>query len=216
VIKVVFLDWYGTLCQSHFFEHWADSNHPYGCSYQAIQEWFRDPASSEFQRAWMVGEKLLGDWIALVSQITGLDGATVEAELIESMRGWCLIDPGTLDLVGALQSKGVRVVIASDNMDGFETLALPQMGLSNAFDGVLNSAVLGCQKGDPDEFGRSRFFVPFLEAGGIGPGESVLIDDSEDVASVLEQTGIQFLHSPFGTGPTKQLSDVLARQGSFV
>ena len=208
-LKVVFLDWYGTLSVSRFFEHWTSPDHRYYQHFLDIQRWWDSSADLEFQRDWLVGKRSTDDWLEIASGLSGLEISVLRSELIEGMRGWRLIEPATLELVCALQARGVRVVIASDNVDVFDKFALPAMGLSETFDGVLNSAVLGYQKGDPDEFGRSRFFVPYLESNGIGSGESVLIDDSEGVRQVIERTGIRFLHAPKGTGPGRNLRELL-------
>ncbi|CAN5607524.1 hypothetical protein BH11ARM2_BH11ARM2_19440 [soil metagenome] len=210
VLKAVFLDWYGTLSTSHFLGHWAREGHPQRGAYKGLQEWWHAPESQIFLDGWLRGRYDAEGFIDEIAGHLGLSREFVASELEESYRQWTLLEPETKSLLAELRRRGVRVVLATDNVDACIRWAIPALGLQDSFDDVLSSHEIHLFKGEVDSAGRSGFFLPYLEKHGIGPGESALIDDSIGLAETVERTGIRFLHAPHGTGPRAHLRALLA------
>lgn len=209
LVKVVFLDWYGTLSLSRFFEHWSAEGHPRQASFARLQGWWLSGESRSFLDAWLTGARTTDHFVREMGVLLELPEGEIREELIEGFGSWTLLDNETPAQIAELRARGTRVVLATDNVDAGIRWGPAALGLSQSFDAILSSHDLGVCKGQPDERGRSRFFAPYLEAEGIGPGESVLIDDAAHIAEVVEATGIRFLHAPFGTGPGLHLSRLL-------
>jgi FMN phosphatase YigB (HAD superfamily) len=83
----------------------------------------------------------------------------------------------TVDSLQAIREQGIKVVLATDNMDAFCRWTVPAMHLGGIFDAILDSASLGVLKDDLVG-GRSPFFGPWLSDQRIAPSEAVLVDDS--------------------------------------
>lgn len=191
---LILLDWYRTLSTSLFWEHWSVSPDPalrdaaarlahalFGTRNDLIDPWLRGQLSAE-----QVLERL--------APTTAVDPALALRGLAEGCAGMHLLSPRILAQVERLRAHGVAVGIATDNMDTFTRWTVPALGLDRWFDPILNSAERGALKGDPlDDAGASPFFGPLLA--GLGPDASVfLIDDSAEIASVVEEAGIVFCH----------------------
>jgi beta-phosphoglucomutase-like phosphatase (HAD superfamily) len=101
-------------------------------------------------------------------------------------------DPETPRLVAQLRRRGVRVVIATDNMDSFSRFTVPALGLSEMFDDILNSFELKALKADCDAGGRSLFFQPYLRAQELAPAQCVLIDDAQPTPEYCGQMGLGY------------------------
>lgn len=208
--KVVFVDWFNTLSSSRFFEHWSAPDHPYRGRFDSLQDWWFDAASQPFLDDWLTGSRVCEDFVGLMSDRLDLSRSVIEAELMEGFRHWSLLEPGTKPLLAALRDGGVKVVLATENVDACIRWAIPALGLDDSFDTVLSSHELGALKHQAEASGRSRFFGDYLEAEGVGAGESVLIDDSAHLRPAVESFGIGFLHAPKGTGPGVHLRRLLA------
>lgn len=77
-------------------------------------------------------------------------------------------------------------------MDSFPRWTVPALTLTEMFDDILDSFTLKAMKGDFDETGKSMFFSDYLSKNNILPGESVLIDDSEDKEDRITKIGIVY------------------------
>lgn len=168
--RVVFLDWAGTMSHSLFWSRWHEAD---PARRQRVQrDLFGDEA---LVHDWMRGRLSAEDVVAVVCR--GDDPALWLTELERSCREMALADDRLRLLVPALRSTGVRVVIATDNMDTFARWTVPALGLVQLVDDVLDSWRLGCLKDDRDRAGRSPFFHPWLEREKIDPADAVLFDD---------------------------------------
>ncbi len=209
MLKAVFVDWFGTLSISRFFEHWSAPDHPRRREFDRLQAWWFDAASQPFLDEWLTGARTCEDFVGAMSALFGLPPAEVEAELMEGFRHWTLLEPETKPLLAALRQKGVRVVLATENVDACIRWAVPALDLGDGFDAILSSHELRALKHESDESGRSLFFGDYLRAQGIGPGETALIDDSAHLQAAIEAFGVRFLHAPKGVGPGAHLRRLL-------
>jgi FMN phosphatase YigB (HAD superfamily) len=113
-------------------------------------------------------------------------------ELIVSAKSMKFNDTGIVDQIKSLRKAGVKVVIATDNMDTFKRWTVPAMELEQLFDDIIDSYSKKALKTDFIK-GNNLFFKDYIKKSKIKPGESILIDDSENAAAV-ERLGIKFKH----------------------
>lgn len=173
---VVFIDWDLTLSGSRFWGHWAVDP-----KRQKDIELIRRlvfASNSGFIDDWMRGRYSAEEAVTEIARRTGLDANKLLLGLRESCANMTLYDNQTLDMVDGLRAKGVKIVIATDNMDTFSRWTVPALGLNDHFDEILNSHELKARKKDKSSVGGSAFFADFFERYRIDPARSVLIDDS--------------------------------------
>lgn len=191
---VVLLDWYRTLSGSLFWEPWMTSE---DAALRAVAGGMADALfgrPNDTIEPWLRGQVSAEAAIARVAPAAAVDPVLALRGLAESCAGMTFLSPAMLAAVRRLRAQGIAVGIATDNMDTFTRWTVPALGLDRWFDPILNSADLGAVKGDPpDGSGRSPFFGAFLA--GLTPGTNVfLVDDSAEIAGVVEAAGITFCH----------------------
>lgn len=120
------------------------------------------------------------------------DFETVFKEFVKGCELMEFVDPKVPDLIKRLRKKGIKVYIASNNMDSFDRWTIPAMKLNSLFDGIINSFAIKALKHDFDNDGRSLFFGSVLKSEGVSPHETILIDDSEDKENLLGNYGINY------------------------
>jgi putative hydrolase of the HAD superfamily len=107
---------------------------------------------------------------------------------------WNVVPDGVADQVAALRATGVAIAVVS-NADGTVESLLRKSGL--AFDIVIDSAVVGYAKPQPEIFGFA------LEKLGVSPADAVHVGDTAwaDVVGA-RAAGVRPLHmDPFGDCP---------------
>jgi FMN phosphatase YigB (HAD superfamily) len=183
--KVVFVDWAGTMSQSMFWSRWKETA---PARWQRVQKsLFGDP---KLVKDWMRGRYTAEEIVRKLATGDDLSLNDWAAELERICCEMQLADPRIPVLLSALRSLGVKVVIATDNMDTFSRWTVPSLGLLELVDEVLDSSQLGYLKADRDARGRSPFFHSWLEAQGLEPSESVLFDDG---GQHVEELGITWV-----------------------
>ncbi len=198
--KVVFLDWYGTLSTSKFWGHLERSIHD-----KIETSLF---GNLKIADSWMRGEFLTENVIEKLAEDTKLGYEMLLTEFVKSCESMKFISDDTDKLVLKLRKKGVKVFIATDNMDSFTRWTVPAMKLDKIFDGVLNSHNLKALKKD-FKAEKSLFFEKFLKDNKIKPGESIIIDDAEDRERKIERSGIVYKRIIHGEGITKELLELI-------
>lgn len=183
--KIIFIDWYGTLSDSKFWDH-LDShsfeligNSLFGSLKQLITPWMKGDLTSE-------------EVVSRLSDDTNLSPEYLLKEFIVSCKH--MVVPGsTLQLIKELREKDFKVYVATDNVDSFTRWTVPSLNLNNHFDGILNSSNIKSLKRDFGESGCSLFFHKFLTENDLEPDECILIDDSEDLNDQVKKFGIKYL-----------------------
>lgn len=114
--------------------------------------------------------------------VAGLAGAEAAADdaLVERLRRavravptqqlWSEVLPGVPEALEALRAAGIRRVVVS-NSDGTIEAGLVEMGLRDALDAVVDSAVVGVEKPHPGIFAHA------LEAAGVAPERALHVGD---------------------------------------
>ncbi len=192
--KYLFIDWYKTLSTSIFWEPFKNDTHPYHYIYEPIQN-FLLRESFDVLNNWMRGHLTSEDIVTQLCEELHFDPKIMFNELILSCQNMRLMSENTFNLVTAIRSSGIRVVIATDNMDTFLRWTVPSLGLDQYFDDILSSFDLGVLKSDVDEQGRSLFFAHYLKSNAIESGESLLLDDSDEkLGQIIRRTGMDYEH----------------------
>lgn len=209
--NTIFIDWNGTISTSKFWGHLEKSDN------KKDREFFNRVEKSLFKnlrdsiKPWMLGGLKSEDIIKRVANDSKLEYDKVFKEFIKSCQTMEFVSLEIPKLVSKFRKKGVKVVIATDNMDSFTRWTYPGLKLYNHFDGFLNSHDIGAMKGHKGKNGKSLFFHKYLILSGLKPQESILIDDSEDKEDTIQNFGIDYLKIEPPKGLVPALKDLLSR-----
>jgi FMN phosphatase YigB (HAD superfamily) len=202
-VRVVFVDWHKTLSTSLFWQHRR------GCRLSAADS--ARVRSFVFSRGelvqqWMRGATATEDVCTLVARGLGLGVQDLLADLEHSCRRFEFDDSASVEALQTIRDRGIKVVLATDNMDAFSRWTVPALDLTSIFDAILNSASFGVLK-DDRVGGQSPFFGPWLTHQRIAPSEAVLIDDSPSASAAAIGLQIRLIENP------GKLASVLAQLG---
>lgn len=198
----LFVDWHLTLSTSVFWGQFSDPQHPQHALFALMQSRLFVPSGeSRWLLPWMRGALTCEEVLADVCRGTDVDLPFALRALQESCSQMRLVSEAIPHAVAALRARGLRVVIATDNMDTFQRWTVPSLGLGALFDDILCSFDLRALKEDVDQDGRSRFFADYLQRQRIGWGESLLLDDGDEAfGAVIRRFGIEYSHIEPGKG----------------
>ncbi len=208
----LFVDWHLTLSTSLFWEQFSDSQHPQHPLFALMQlKLFAPDGAHTWLLPWMRGHLTSEEVVVEVCHGTGYDPVFALQALRDSCQQMRLVSDEIPGLVAELRTKGLQIVIATDNMDTFHRWTVPSLGLHTLFDDVLSSWRLQALKEDVDQDGRSRFFADYLQAHQISPGQSLLLDDGdEEFGNTIRRFGIDYQHIEPGTGLVPALQELIA------
>lgn len=131
---------------------------------------------------------------------TGLGREVTVAELMASIRFHPY--PDSAPALAALRAGGLRVVCVS-NWDFELGEVLGRIGLADAFDAVVVSALAGARKPDPAIFARA------LAAAGCTASEAIHVGDSDDDVAGARAAGIDVLRiDRSGNGELASLAEL--------
>src|SRR6266566_1007325 len=123
--NTIFLDWDGTLSVSKFWGHWESARTQ---DHRLIQEkLFR--TRPDVIVSWMRGQMTCEECLNLLSHEVGIERDTMLAALEQSCRTMRFVAPEVPRLVAELRNQGLKVVIATDNMDTFSRWTVPALNL---------------------------------------------------------------------------------------
>jgi FMN phosphatase YigB (HAD superfamily) len=188
--KVLFIDWDGTLSNSKFWENCINPD----IDQRSILEFksFLFEESKEVVVSWMRGDISTADVMSLGADRFGLNKSILCKELENSCRTMKFISPDIPKQIKKIQQKGIKVVIATDNMDTFNNWTVPSLSLEEIFDDIVDSPSRRALKADFND-GHSPFFEPYLRELNIKAKDCVLVDNSLN-NSVLKSIGMGFVH----------------------
>ena len=203
MIKTVFIDWYQTLSTSKFWSHLEDSTHHHHTIVEPLRRTLFIEQNHVFED-WLVGRLSSEQIMQLLADHTGIPYEKVWQEFIAGFEYQSLVSDEILPMVELLRQRNIKVVIATDNMDCFNRWCVPALALDSHFDGVLNSFYIGHLKKEVVG-GRALFFHDYLQQQGIGPGESIIFDDSPNLVHATRAAGIDYRQIEAGTGLLPEL-----------
>ncbi len=187
--KVLFIDWHQTLSYSSFWSQLDDPKHPYSVYYPLIQRWlFRD--NIPLVDRWMRGAITYPEICGMVAAANGLEADVVRDTLEQSAAAMELCSDEVRSLIANIRNQGVKVILATDNMDTFSKITVRNLSLDRLFDGILVSSERGCLKYEVND-DSIPFFDPFLRAHNFAYAEAVLLDDSEDRSGTYQRLGFK-------------------------
>jgi len=189
--QIIFIDWNKTLSNSLFWEHLQDVNHRHNKYLNSIEK-------SMFQNnrnlinPWMRGLYTSEDIVEILSKDSGVPKEIILHELAESCYQMKYVSNDIPKLIKKIKSKGIKVVIATDNMDTFERFTIPSMEIGNLFDDFLISCKLKVLKEDIQE-DSIPFFDNYLNKYNLSYQDAVLLDDCIDTTGVYNKLGFQII-----------------------
>jgi FMN phosphatase YigB (HAD superfamily) len=207
-IKVVFIDWYGTLSVSKFWYQFENPEHKYH-AYSARLDAVIRSQGTQIVKPWMKGELSSEAAIRKIAKAANISYDFLYAEFVRSVSTMKLVS-GALALVERIRSQGVAVAIATDNMDSFTRWTVPTLNLRQNFDYILNSSSLKCLKAEKSTEGESLFFSRFIRDHALYPNQCMLLDDSLTIGPVVESYGMKYVSVEFGVGLVSVLTDLLS------
>lgn len=190
--STIFIDWNKTLSSSLFWENWSKEGHTHGHDFRLIQSYLFSSDTTTLQD-WMRGKHTSEEVIYRVAQQNRLDYQLLFDEFVLSCNQMKLTSPEVPLLITELKSKGITIVIATDNMDSFSRWTVPTLRLNTLFDSVLNSSELQCLKSDTDNQDDPVFFKQYLQNYQLKSNECVLIDDDIRLEGKVKKINMDFI-----------------------
>jgi FMN phosphatase YigB (HAD superfamily) len=188
--KVIFIDWNKTLSFDLFWGHLQDTTHPLHKHVSKIEKWLfldhRDVISP-----WMRGEYVVEDIVGQMHRDTGVDSHVIFDELKKSCEEMTFCVSGIEELIREIRKKGIKVVIATDNMDTFPRFTVPSLELDKVFDGILDSHTIKHLKDDEKPADKILFFDQYLTENNYSYKDVVLLDDSPDSTGKYDRLGFE-------------------------
>ncbi|QQR78973.1 MAG: hypothetical protein IPJ68_01735 [Candidatus Moraniibacteriota bacterium] len=210
--KIIFFDWYKTLSHCDFWVQLKDPVHDRHHWHENIVH-FLFVENKELIQQWMRGRVDEGDMLRLVSEKFSYPVESLREDLAESCRTMTLLSEAILPLVKGLREKGVRCVIATDNMDVFGKYVVPALKLDEHFDDVLVSFDQKALKFDVSQDGGSiPFFHEYLEKNRLTYRDALLLDDRADESGTYEKLGFDTFQAEDTEGLVNKLKELVAEK----
>ncbi|MDR3491856.1 MAG: hypothetical protein P4M12_07445 [Gammaproteobacteria bacterium] len=189
--KTIFFDWNKTLSNSLFWDNLRDPNHE-------RHDWHKNIINFVF----VENKGLINDWMVakfdekyitkIISERFGYSEKLILEDLAESCMNMQLVSDEVLELINRLRGKGIKCVIATDNMDTFMKYTKLAMKLDCYFDDFLVSFDRGVLKFDAK--GDSMpFFDDYLKSNNLSYKDVLLIDDCIDKSGTYDNLGFDIL-----------------------
>ncbi len=185
-IKVIFLDWNGTICNNVFWEQ-LNNDTTKNIFNKITKSLFIN--NCNLIKPWMKNELSFNDIISTICEETYFNKNFLKEQLLISSINMNYINLEIPNIIKTIQNKGIKVVLASDNMDIFR-YTITNLKLDLLFDDLLLSNEIGYLKSEYNIENKSLFFNRYLEKQGISYNNCVLIDDSEEIADTCKKIGI--------------------------
>lgn len=190
--SIIFLDWNKTLSNSKFWEQLSDPKHKNHDTFEIIEKALFGKHIDKIN-PWMLGKLTSEDVCHLLSKETGLEYDFLYKELIHSCKKMEFVSDSIPSLLTEIKKQGVKIMIATDNMDTFSKHTYSSINKNGLFDGFLNSYEIGSFKYDYQN-GVLPFFDPFLAKNKLDYQDVVLVDDSIDKKGNLERLGLEVVY----------------------
>lgn len=187
--KVLFIDWHKTLSYSFFWSQLTDKNHPHNNYHEIITQWLFKKNSHIIEK-WMRGLLSSNQICQQLAIENNLDQKIIFDTLKESAENMQLCSPEIIKIIEDLRLRGIKTIIATDNMDTFRKFTIPSLGLNKIFDDFLISSELGVLKYDIKN-NRIPFFDNFLQKNNLNYTDVLLLDDSEEKSGSYKRLGFK-------------------------
>jgi putative hydrolase of the HAD superfamily len=181
-IQAVLFDFGGVLAEEGFRK---------GLSYIASlngldpEEFFKTAQALIISSGYLTGRSTEADYWDQLRTLTGISGNDCELRQIILKR--FILRDWMIDLVKSLKASSVRVAILSDQTNWLDELD-SRLDFFTLFDFVFNSFHLGKSKNDPS------LFIDVLNVMGLGPHETLFIDDTIGHVLRARSKGLHAIH----------------------
>lgn len=189
--KTVFFDWHQTLSRSLFWDQLKEPDHPRHDWHARLEQCLMKENGPLLQ-GWMHGRADAKEVIDRLSEQCRYPSVTVFGDLVESCCNMRFVSDEIVPLIQQLRDKGVRCIIATDNMDTFGKYVVPALRLGELFDGILVSSERGTLKFEVTD-NAIPFFDDYLTENGLGYNDVVLLDDHTDPTGTYERLGFDII-----------------------
>jgi FMN phosphatase YigB (HAD superfamily) len=187
--KVIFFDWHKTLSECDFWGQLKDPIHDRNHWHKNIIN-FLFVENDTLVQQWMRGKVSEEEILQNISEKFGYSIEILREDLAESCCAMTLLSEEILPFITSLREKGIRCVIATDNMDIFKKYVVLALRLDDYFDDILVSSEQGALKFDIAEGGQSiPFFHSYLKGKGWNYTDALLLDDRIDESGAYKQLG---------------------------
>lgn len=207
--KTIFFDWNNTLSTSLFWEQLNNPAHPRYDWYQKIAD-FVFIENQPLVDRWMKGGCGHEYIIRMISDKLGYPPDIILSDLIESCRTMKIVSEEILSLVKRLREKGIKCVIATDNMDTFGKYTVPALRLKDHFDDILVSCdkkIFKFEVGD----GTIPFFDDYLKNKQLIYRDVILLDDTIDKSGTYQRLGFDIMKIAGTEGLVSELKKIISR-----
>lgn len=182
-LKIVFVDWYKTLSSSIFFSNIKNDE-----MFVKLMRKRTFEDNVHLMDDWVRGKISKKDILEKIST-TQQEYLEAEASLIKSCENMKFDSDDYLPLLQKIRQKGIKVVIATDNMDVFKEYVVPAMQLDKYFDAIISSAETGYVK--KDVIGdKMLFFYDYLQKQNCAYHEAIMLDDITNTIELCKRFGM--------------------------
>ncbi len=184
--KVIFIDWYETLCSQRMWGH-LEQEQP--DLFNKIQHLVFN-GNPTLHDAWLRGyERFCSIWHYLNDN--GVPKHITQTEFMRSLSFSKPDLPEFIPLVQQLRKKGYKVVIATDFFDIFGSYLYPYHHFEEYFDGYISSAETGYTKRDVTSNGVYPFFEDYLKENNLTYEDCILIDNNRRTGRIYQELGMR-------------------------
>lgn len=180
-IRTIIFDFQGVLCHDFFYV----TDDPRS---KAIRGYFEKEIlfsdNPEIIDSWMRGKIDKFKVNHIISRALGIPIDTIDTILEESVYNM-RVDKRLLDLIGKLRAIGIKAALASDNMEVFDEIIVPNRKLDKHFDLIVNSFQTGLLKRD----NNGEIFDHIIEKLNGNYSNALLVDDSHRSRAAFQAKG---------------------------
>lgn len=190
-INTVLFDFDGVICSDYFYFTLEDQH---SRLYSDINEHiFHNDNYKKLINQWMRGALTYQKFNRVIAKKLGTKSSLLDDALESSVRQMTMNEP-LLEFSSQLRSIGIKTIIFTDNMDIFEKVTIPHHKLGDHFDDCFSSHKHNLLKKDQDW----QLLDKVLTAHNTSYEETLLIDDSKSIGSIMEKRGGNFYLYPRG------------------
>ena len=181
-IKVILFDWHNTLSKNVFWENIQETDTDL---YNNIRNRIFNENNCNIIKDWMRGKFSSKQFLKKFAK-DNKELKFLEDELVKSCESMKFAYENIEETFINLKSKGIKLGIASDNMDTFKKYTAPKLKLNKYFDNILSSNEIGYLKTDLIN-NEPIFFNEFLKSNNYSYNDCLFIDDSEKTTNLYKQ-----------------------------
>lgn len=181
-LDLILFDFHNTLSNSLFYIGLAEE-HP-EISKALSKDIFANKENAEILKQWMKGSCTYKEFHEKVAKKINCDPKILDKYLENGIKKMSL-NEDLVKFAKKIKTKGVKVVVFTDNMDPFNEMVVPHFQLNEIFDNIISSWDYRILK---DE-NNGEFIDIILKEMGIEIEKTLLIDDSTSIYEIIKNKG---------------------------